>query len=80
MERLAAWLVRTNAQLGEDGRFTLPFEKRTLASRLGMTPGNLSRNFKALTDRGVVVRGREVTINDAERLAKLGPLADATRL
>jgi CRP/FNR family transcriptional regulator, transcriptional activator FtrB len=83
VERLAAWLLRTNARLGENGRFTLPFEKRTLASRLGMTPENLSRNFKALANLGVVVRGREVTINDARRLAKLarvGPLTDAAEL
>jgi CRP/FNR family transcriptional activator FtrB len=83
VERLAAWLVHANAQLGENGRFTLPFEKRTLASRLGMTPENLSRNFKALSNRGVVIRGREVTINDAQRLAKLArvaPLADAVGL
>jgi len=83
VERLAAWLVHANAQLGENGRFTLPFEKRTLASRLGMTPENLSRNFKALANRGVVIRGREVTVNDAQRLAKLArvaPLADAAGL
>jgi CRP/FNR family transcriptional activator FtrB len=83
VERLAAWLVRTNARLGENGHFTLPFEKRTLASRLGMTPENLSRNFRVLSNRGVVIRGREVTINDGQRLAKLAgvePLTDEAEL
>ena len=48
-ERLADWLLRANAQLGEAGTFTLPFDKRTLASRLGMTPFTpvLRRNVPA---------------------------------
>jgi CRP/FNR family transcriptional regulator, transcriptional activator FtrB len=68
-ERLADWLLRANAQLGEAGRFTLPLDKRTLASRLGMTPENLSRNLKALSDRGVVVNGRDVILEDLAGLA-----------
>ncbi len=70
-ERLVDWLLRANAQLGEAGRFTLPFDKRTLASRLGMTPENLSRNLKALSDRGVVIHGREVMLKNPAGLADM---------
>jgi CRP/FNR family transcriptional regulator, transcriptional activator FtrB len=82
-ERLADWLLRANAQLGDTGRFTLPFDKRTLASRLGMTPENLSRNLKALADRGVVIHGRDVTLKDPEGLAVLAraaPVAEEAEL
>ncbi|SRR6266508_2561485 len=76
-ERLADWLLRANAQLGERGRFTLPFDKRTLASRLGMTPENLSRNLKALSGCGVVIHGRDVTLNDPAGLAGIARGAHA---
>lgn len=67
-ERLANWiLVHANAH-GEVGRFTLPYDKRTLASRLGMTPENLSRNFAQLTRHGIAVNGREVIVKNPERL------------
>lgn len=59
--------------------FTLPHEKRLLASLLGMTPENLSRAFATLTGYGVVVNGPEVTIARPvvlERLAKPDPLID----
>jgi CRP/FNR family transcriptional activator FtrB len=70
-ERLADWLLRANARLGNGGRFTLPFDKRTLASRLGMTPENLSRNLRALSGCGVVVHGREVMLTDPAGLANI---------
>jgi CRP/FNR family transcriptional activator FtrB len=82
-ERLADWLLRANAQLGDTGRFTLPFDKRTLASRLGMTPENLSRNLKALAGRGVIIHGRDVTLNDPQGLADLAravPVVDEAEL
>ena len=83
IERLAEWLLRANAQLGDNGRFMLPFDKRTLASRLGMTPENLSRNLKALAGRGVVIYGRNVMLKDPESLADLAraePMADEAEL
>jgi len=67
--------VSANAQLGNTGRFTLPFDKRTLASRLGITPENLSRNLRALAGRGVVIHGRDVTLKDPEGLADLARAA-----
>ena len=67
--RLANWVLRTHARAGGSGCFSIPFDKRTLASRLGMTPENLSRNLAALAEYGVAVRGREVTLKDIPRLA-----------
>jgi CRP/FNR family transcriptional regulator, transcriptional activator FtrB len=71
MQRLAGWLLRASAQFGESGRFTIPFDKRTLASRLGMTPENLSRNLKALSDHGVFIRGRNVILENPAALATI---------
>lgn len=68
-ERLANWILANEARAGGHGRFTLPYDKRTLASRLGMTPENLSRNLAQLADQGVVVRRREVVIRDRAKLA-----------
>lgn len=68
-ERLANWILIHDARNGGTGRFTLPYDKRTLAARLGMSPENLSRNFAQFADLGVAVRGREITVSDADRLA-----------
>jgi CRP/FNR family transcriptional activator FtrB len=82
MERLADWLLRANATLGDNGKFTIPDDKRTLASRLGMTPENLSRNLRTLADRGcVVIHGRNVTLGDPAALAAIaGPQAPAAEI
>ena len=70
-ERLANWLLRAQADHGGNGRFTIPFDKRTLASCLGMTPENLSRSLAALADHGVAVHGRDVTLKDVPGLTAL---------
>lgn len=67
-ERLANWILAHDARNGGNGRFVLPYDKRTLASRLGMTPENLSRNLAQLGDLGVAARGREIVVSDAARL------------
>jgi len=70
LERLAAWLVDTaNAQSSGNGQFRLPFGKRTLASRLGMTPECLSRSLRSLADYGISVHGRDVTVTNPTALA-----------
>ena len=69
MERVADWLLRADAQFGNRRRFTLPFDKRTLASQLGMTPEHLSRNLKSLSGHGVVVAGRKIVLEDPAALA-----------
>lgn len=69
VERLASWIVVHEALNGSKGEFTLPYDKRTLAARLGMSPENLSRNFALLSDHGVTVRRRDVAIADPAKLA-----------
>jgi CRP/FNR family transcriptional activator FtrB len=79
MERLANYLITQQVRQGGAPTFTLPHEKRVLASLLGMTPENLSRAFAALADYGVAVNGPEVTNGRPvvlNRLAKPDPLID----
>jgi len=68
IERLASWMLRADAEAGGTGQFALPYDKRTLASVLGMAPANLSRNLAALASSGLMVRGRRVTLNDRSAL------------
>lgn len=74
-ERLANWILTHEVRNGGTGGFTLPYDKRTLASRLGMTPENLSRNIAQLGEHGVVVHRREIVISDS---AKLSAFANPT--
>ena len=67
-ERLANWILVHNARNGGDGRFILPYDKRTLASRLGMTPENLSRNFAQLAAYGVTVSRNEIRVRSRTEL------------
>ncbi len=79
VERLANYIVKHHARAGGTGSFNLPVEKRKLASRLGMTPENLSRAFSALKNHGVEVNGTMISINDPADLiayAKPDPLID----
>jgi len=79
VERLANYLITQRLRQGGDATFTLPHEKRMLASLLGMTPENFSRSLATLAGYGVEIHGAEVTINrpaTLERLAKPDPLID----
>lgn len=79
VERLANRLLRYHRDHGVRGVFTLPHDKRTLASLLGMTPENLSRAFNTLKPYGVEVEGAIIRLNDLkalERLAKPNELID----
>ena len=79
VERLANRLLKYHADQGETGEVQLPYDKRTLASLLGMTPENLSRAFGTLKPYGVVVDGARVTLTDLDGLsglAKPNPLID----
>ena len=69
IERLADWLIDAAGLANGNGEFRLPFGKRTLASRLGMTPECLSRSLRALSAHGVRVRGRDVILADRGALA-----------
>ncbi len=77
VERLANYLVREHGASG--GSFSLPHEKRLIASWLGMTPENLSRAFGSLRAHGVRVDGSRVQLIEIDalrRLAKPTPLID----
>jgi CRP/FNR family transcriptional activator FtrB len=69
-ERLAARLLIQNDAQGATGRVVLPYDKKTLASLLGMTPENLSRSFAALKKYGVGVDGNTIDITDIEALKR----------
>ncbi len=78
-ERLANWILRIDRRGGRTGRLEIPYEKRILASRLGMTPENLSRNLAKLKHYGVSTQGREIVIDDRDALepfARPDPLID----
>lgn len=71
VERLANRLIRYNREQGESGEIDLPYDKRTLASLLGMTPENLSRAFSTLKPYGVEVDGARVRLTDLKSLTVL---------
>jgi CRP/FNR family transcriptional activator FtrB len=70
-EKLANWILGEDRRQGSTGRIELNHDKRTLSSRLGMTPENLSRNLAALTAHGVSGAGKEIVIADRAALTKL---------
>ncbi|WP_430514457.1 helix-turn-helix domain-containing protein [Pannonibacter phragmitetus] len=79
LERLANYVLQES--MGRNGvdAFSLNIEKRKLASLLGMTPENLSRAIKALTEHGVLIEGSRVVIEDMPgltRFARPTPLID----
>jgi len=79
IERLANWILDEEHRQGDHGRIVLGHDKRTLSSRLGMTPENLSRNLAGLAAYGVSGGGREIVVSDRQalqRLAKPNPLID----
>jgi CRP/FNR family transcriptional activator FtrB len=79
LERLANYLLLEQVRAGGAQTFELPFDKKRLASLLGMTPENLSRAFKSLQAYGLAVEGAAVTIGDQaalDRFAKPNPLID----
>jgi CRP/FNR family transcriptional activator FtrB len=78
-ERLANWILRQDARQGERGVVDLNIDKRTLASRLGMTPENLSRNLAQLADYGVRNMGHSFVVENRTALARFAhpnPLID----
>jgi CRP/FNR family transcriptional activator FtrB len=71
-ERLANWILQEDARQGGTREVALKFDKRTLASRLGMTPENLSRNLAQLARHGVRTKGHRLVIDDAAALQHFG--------
>ena len=72
VERLANWILQEDARQGHKHEVTLKIDKRTLASCLGMTPENLSRNLVHLAKYGVRNMGARFIINDPAALRSLG--------
>ena len=68
VQRLANWILQTNRQQGDHQHIELTLDKRTLASRLGMTPESLSRNLTLLAKHGVTSYGRAIVIEDSSAL------------
>jgi len=78
-ERLASWILSTEAKQGGRAQVSLQYDKRILASHLGTTPENLSRNLALLAGHGIICRGREITIKDRaalEQFARPNTLID----
>lgn len=78
-QRLANWILTADRRQGNRRHIALQFDKRVLASRLGMTPENLSRNLALLAQHGVTSSGRDIVIENAialQQFAKPSALID----
>src|SRR4029077_20956747 len=69
--RIAHWMLQWESQSAGNGQIIIPFDKRVLASYLGMTPEQLSRGFATLTSAGVTVSARSVTTASRAALTKV---------
>ena len=69
-QRLIGFLVQQAGMTdGRSAEFELPASKNIIASRLNLTPETLSRILHSLSEAGlIIVRGRQITIPDVERL------------
>lgn len=67
-QRVAAFIVAKSG--GATGALTvpLPFERRLLATRLGMVPESLSRAFRDLRALGVSSREKSIVVDSVDRL------------
>ena len=78
-QRLANWIIRESLTAENNDVVILQYEKRVLASYLGMTPENLSRSFASLADYGVTTQSSSIKIGDYNKLwqfASPSPLID----
>jgi len=71
--RVAHWILSLEEKTGT-GEIVIPFDKRVLASYLGMAPEHLSRSFAALSTAGIVVNGRGIKVTDRAALVELAGL------
>lgn len=79
LERLANWILKQAPGSGPQASFVFPFDKKTLAAQLGVTPEVLSRNFASLTPYGVTISGKSVIVRERavlEHFARPTPLID----
>lgn len=71
VERLANYLLSEDLLQDDDGKISLPMDKRTLAAYLGMTPENLSRAFATLKPYGVKVDASRISLLNKDSLTSL---------
>ncbi|WP_236843032.1 helix-turn-helix domain-containing protein [Bradyrhizobium icense] len=79
VERLANWILTEARRDGSQESVVIPFDRGTLASHIGTTRENLSRNLALLTEHGLRIRGREIVMDRKELLeafARPQPLID----
>ena len=79
VQRLANWILAEANKESATEAIVIPFDRGTLASHIGTTRENLSRNLAQLTEHGVRIRGREIVIDRKELLeifARPKPLID----
>jgi CRP/FNR family transcriptional activator FtrB len=82
LERLANYLLREQKRQSGAAAFDLPYDKKRIASFLGMTPENLSRAFRSIEPYGIDINGARIFIRDQaelERFARPSPLIDDHR-
>jgi CRP/FNR family transcriptional activator FtrB len=71
VQRLANWILTEAKRDSSQANIVVPFDRGTLASHIGTTRENLSRNLAQLTEHGVHIRGREILIDCKELLEAL---------
>jgi CRP/FNR family transcriptional activator FtrB len=79
VQRLSNWILTEANKDAATDAIVIPFDRGTLASHIGTTRENLSRNLAQLTEHGVRIRGREIVIDHKELLenfARPHPLID----
>jgi CRP/FNR family transcriptional regulator, transcriptional activator FtrB len=79
VQRLSNWILTEANKDAATDAIVIPFDRGTLASHIGTTRENLSRNLAQLTEHGVRIRGREIIIDHKELLenfARPQPLID----
>ena len=69
-QRLANWILQEDVRHGSNHAVILKIDKRTLASRLGMTPENLSRNLALLARHGLRSQGPRLLVEDPAALRR----------
>jgi CRP/FNR family transcriptional activator FtrB len=70
IERLSDWILVHAERTPHGATLRIPYEKAKLASYLGMTRESLSRGFAALSDHGVIVRGRVIVCSNLDLLVR----------
>lgn len=68
VERVANWILAEARKDSSQSNIVVPFDRGTLASHIGTTRENLSRNLALLTEHGVRIRGREIVIDSMDQL------------